>query len=189
MAIDPICKMEVDEKADPHRSYYQGKTYYFCSAACKRSFDENPGTYASPAEEPRWKEKGNGGGFRGKSQWVIDLVKDQTKVLFTQQKNRAAEELASLARGLRQTSKSFDSERQAGISQYTGQAAEKIDQASRYFREKTLEDLVQDAGQLIRRNPAVVIGGALVLGFLVARILRSSGGGRGRREEDFRGLE
>jgi len=27
-------------------SEYQRKTYYFCSAACKREFDQNPGQYA-----------------------------------------------------------------------------------------------------------------------------------------------
>jgi YHS domain-containing protein len=46
MAIDPICKMKVDEKKSKFKSEYQGKTYYFCSAQCKKEFEENPKKYA-----------------------------------------------------------------------------------------------------------------------------------------------
>ena len=42
MAIDPICKMEVDEKKAKFTSTYKGKKFYFCAPACKKAFDENP---------------------------------------------------------------------------------------------------------------------------------------------------
>ncbi len=42
MAIDPVCKMKVDEKTAKFKSEYQGKTYYFCAPGCKREFDRNP---------------------------------------------------------------------------------------------------------------------------------------------------
>ena len=45
MAIDPVCKMEVDEKAAVATSEYNGKTYYFCAAGCKRAFDAVPEKY------------------------------------------------------------------------------------------------------------------------------------------------
>jgi Cu+-exporting ATPase len=43
---DPVCGMEVDEKSAPAKSVYRGRTYYFCSKACRMQFDENPGKYA-----------------------------------------------------------------------------------------------------------------------------------------------
>lgn len=43
-AIDPVCGMEV-EPGKSLSSEYQGKTYYFCSANCKTSFDKNPNQY------------------------------------------------------------------------------------------------------------------------------------------------
>ena len=46
MAIDPVCGMTVDEKKAPAKSDYMGKTYYFCSVACKKAFDQNPAKYA-----------------------------------------------------------------------------------------------------------------------------------------------
>jgi len=45
MAIDPVCKMQVDEKKAAATSEYKGKRYYFCSVACKKAFDEKPEKY------------------------------------------------------------------------------------------------------------------------------------------------
>ena len=45
MSIDPVCKMQVDEKNAAATSEYKGKTYYFCAAGCKKAFDENPEKY------------------------------------------------------------------------------------------------------------------------------------------------
>jgi Cu+-exporting ATPase len=45
MAIDPVCKMQVDEKKAAATSEYKGKKYYFCSVACKKAFDEKPEKY------------------------------------------------------------------------------------------------------------------------------------------------
>ena len=45
MAIDPICKMDVDEKTAKWVSEYNGKKYYFCAPGCKKTFDENPEKY------------------------------------------------------------------------------------------------------------------------------------------------
>jgi len=47
MAIDPVCKMQVDEATAKWTSEYQGKTYYFCSPGCKQSFDKDPEHYLS----------------------------------------------------------------------------------------------------------------------------------------------
>ena len=45
MAIDPVCKMEVEESKAAATSEYQGKKYYFCAAGCKKAFDQNPEKY------------------------------------------------------------------------------------------------------------------------------------------------
>ncbi len=46
MAVDPICKMDVEEKSAKWVSEYKGKKYYFCAPGCKKEFDENPEKYA-----------------------------------------------------------------------------------------------------------------------------------------------
>ncbi len=45
-AKDPVCGMMVDEKRNAGSSSYQGKTFYFCSAGCKSTFDRNPARFA-----------------------------------------------------------------------------------------------------------------------------------------------
>lgn len=46
MATDPVCKMSVDEKQAVATAVSGGKTYYFCSAGCKRAFEKEPAKYA-----------------------------------------------------------------------------------------------------------------------------------------------
>jgi YHS domain-containing protein len=45
MAIDPVCKMTVDEKTAKLKSDFKGKTYYFCAPGCKKVFEDNPAKY------------------------------------------------------------------------------------------------------------------------------------------------
>ncbi|MCX8174166.1 MAG: YHS domain-containing protein [Thermoplasmata archaeon] len=44
-AIDPVCKMKVEEKEAKYLSNYRGKTYYFCAPGCKKAFDREPEKY------------------------------------------------------------------------------------------------------------------------------------------------
>lgn len=46
MQKDPVCRMQVNPSKAAGKSEYEGKTYYFCSAGCKKKFDANPAQYA-----------------------------------------------------------------------------------------------------------------------------------------------
>lgn len=50
MAKDPVCGMEVDEKPAAGKSEYKGQTDYFCSAGCKKSFDQEPEKYVGKTQ-------------------------------------------------------------------------------------------------------------------------------------------
>jgi len=47
MALDPVCKMNVDESKAAATSSCNGQTYYFCCVACKNKFDKEPQKFAS----------------------------------------------------------------------------------------------------------------------------------------------
>jgi Cu+-exporting ATPase len=47
VAIDPICKMDVDIETAELYSDYQGVRYYFCAQHCKMNFDRNPMEYVN----------------------------------------------------------------------------------------------------------------------------------------------
>jgi len=46
VAIDPICKMDVDPETASGKVEYEGKTYYFCAVGCMKRFQEDPEKYA-----------------------------------------------------------------------------------------------------------------------------------------------
>ncbi len=50
MTKDPVCGMDVDLKTAAGKSEYQGQTYYFCSAGCKKAFDKEPAKYVGRSE-------------------------------------------------------------------------------------------------------------------------------------------
>jgi YHS domain-containing protein len=52
MAIDPVCGMQVDEKAAAATYEYQEKTYYFCAPGCKAAFAKEPEKYLHKSVSP-----------------------------------------------------------------------------------------------------------------------------------------
>jgi class 3 adenylate cyclase len=45
IAIDPVCRMQVQRDVAPARLPYGDQTYYFCSFECARAFPEHPQDY------------------------------------------------------------------------------------------------------------------------------------------------
>lgn len=50
MAVDPVCKMKVEESSAAATSEYRGKIYYFCAPGCKSAFDKDPEKYLDHPE-------------------------------------------------------------------------------------------------------------------------------------------
>jgi len=70
-------------------------------------------------------------------------------------------------------------------AKYTNSLAQQIEHLSGYFERKDVREMVRDVEGFARRHPAYFIGGAVALGFLAARFLKSSNpkhsrGGAGR---------
>ncbi len=51
MAIDPVCKMQVDETSAAAVYEYKGQTYYFCAPGCKAAFEKDPESYLHKGHE------------------------------------------------------------------------------------------------------------------------------------------
>jgi len=42
---DPVCGMEVSRMTAADELTYEGKTYYFCAATCRKAFEVEPKKY------------------------------------------------------------------------------------------------------------------------------------------------
>lgn len=49
LATDPVCGAQVDVERAAGRFTYDGRTHVFCSASCRRSFEDEPWRYSSAA--------------------------------------------------------------------------------------------------------------------------------------------
>jgi ElaB/YqjD/DUF883 family membrane-anchored ribosome-binding protein len=86
--------------------------------------------------------------------------------------NRAGETLEQVAQAIRDTGNQIrqQSPEIAGIAD-TG--AQRVDDLSMYLRQHDARDILDDAEQFARRQPALVLGGGLVVGLVLGRLLRS----------------
>jgi len=89
-------------------------------------------------------------------------------------KDRLAEGLGNVAEAIRQTGEQLREGEQTGLTEYVTRAADGVEAASDYLKEKSISDVLGDVGGFARREPAMFIGGAFVLGLLGGRFLKSS---------------
>ncbi|MFO7740679.1 MAG: YHS domain-containing protein [Anaerolineae bacterium] len=57
MALDPVCKMEVQPETAAAKAEYKGETYYFCAPGCKVAFEKDPDKYLKEAGESEGKHQ------------------------------------------------------------------------------------------------------------------------------------
>jgi hypothetical protein len=84
---------------------------------------------------------------------------------------QSADQVCDVADALRRSSEELKDNL---IAPYVGRAAEQIERVGDYLREARLEDVVKQAEGFARREPAIFLGGAFVLGMIGARFLRAS---------------
>jgi YHS domain-containing protein len=49
MAVDPVCKMDVNEAESTESMEHEGKKVYFCSEDCKKQFQDDPELFTEQA--------------------------------------------------------------------------------------------------------------------------------------------
>jgi hypothetical protein len=139
--------------------------------------------------------QGDGGSAREQIREVKNQVVDQARNTFQQARDRAgsslgeskgqlAEQFGTIAQALRRTTEHLRSEDQQRIAGLTDTVARQVEQVADYLRSKDARAMRQDLENLARRQPALMIGGALVLGLIGARFLKSSERRGGRRFGD-----
>jgi hypothetical protein len=92
------------------------------------------------------------------------------------QKAKAADGLGCVAQALRRSGEQLRTQDPSTpVQHYVSSAADQVERLSGYLRESSVSDMVNGLEQFARRQPALFIGGAFMLGLLGARFLKSSG--------------
>jgi len=99
---------------------------------------------------------------------------DKARDLAQAGKERATAALDSLVQTVEDAAAEIDEKLGSQYGDYARRAAEGIGNFSDSFRDKDVDELFNDARELVKRSPAVAIGAAAALGFVVARLARAS---------------
>jgi hypothetical protein len=110
---------------------------------------------------------------------AYDKFAEKATSTIEEQKTGLAGGLTSVADSFRKTGDSIASgQSQSQVTEYTAHyaktAADKLEGVARYFENSDMKAMARDAESYARRNPAIFLGGAFVLGVLAARFFKSS---------------
>lgn len=110
---------------------------------------------------------------------VVDQVQQQAGSRLTQQKDAAASELEKVADAVRQLGEQLGNQKEQGpiahyAAEYGKKAADGLERLTNYLRQNDPKELLTEIEKLGRRQPALLIGGAFLLGLAGARFLKSA---------------
>ncbi|WP_443136599.1 hypothetical protein [Methylobacterium sp. Leaf399] len=102
----------------------------------------------------------------------VEAAKVQATDYVDRRKGDAAQSVHDLAKGLRDSSKTFDDK--PNIKAFFDSAAEGLEQLGGSIESRSFADFYDDAEAFARRAPVAVAVATFVTGFMVARFIKSS---------------
>ena len=120
------------------------------------------------------REKGTG--LVAEAKTYGNEAKARAGELAVEGKARASDALASLGKIMADSAPQIDENIGEQYGDYARKASRSLQEASAKLDSKSVEELGEDAREMVRKRPGTAIGIAAILGFLVARLFR---GGRG----------
>jgi len=108
---------------------------------------------------------------------ALDKAKDTVKTTLSTQKEKAASTLGNFTDALHETGNQLRQSGQGVFGGYADSLAGQVDRAVGYLRDNDVDDLTAQVESFARKQPALFIGGAFVLGIALARFLKSSNSG------------
>ena len=109
---------------------------------------------------------------------IVNQVQQRAGSTLDRQKESAAPDLTQVVQAVRQFGQSLAREEGGPIARYAAEygdkAANSLERLSTYIREQDPKQLLNDVQNFGRRRPALLLGGAFLLGFAGARLIKSS---------------
>ena len=136
--------------------------------------------------EPRARDKVLGKVREGRGK-LAGQAADKTRGLVGQGLERSSEALANVSRLVGDTASGLDERLGAEYGDYARKAATAIDEVANSLASKDPDQLIDDTRNFVRKSPGVALAGAAIVGFALARLVKSGlddARGRGRDDED-----
>ena len=118
---------------------------------------------------------------KGKSEdWVAEAkaygtdAKVKGKELATEGKVKAGEGLRALSRVVNENAHEVDNRLGAKYGDYARTASRSLDDYAAKLDQKSVDDLVEDGREFVRKSPGTAIGIAAIAGFFLSRLFRRS---------------
>ena len=100
---------------------------------------------------------------------------DGVRAAATKGKDRATEAVGSISKLIRDSAGTIDENVGKQYGDYARSAADMVEGFAGKMDAKDVDALADDARQFVRKSPAVAIGAAAAIGFVLARLVRSGG--------------
>jgi len=109
---------------------------------------------------------------------IVNQVQQQAGSQIARQKESAATDLSQVVQAVRRFGESLTGQESGPIARYAAEygdkAANSLERFSSYIREQDPKQLLNDVQNFGRRRPALLLGGAFLLGLAGARLIKSS---------------
>jgi hypothetical protein len=109
-----------------------------------------------------------------KARAATTRIQSESKDMLRDQKNRVADRIDHYGNAVHRAANNLEDGQDAAIAFYTHRAAEQLERAARYLREREWRDLRRDAESFARRHQEVFLCGLLLGGIALARFLKAS---------------
>ena len=111
--------------------------------------------------------------FRSGREQLAGQAGEKARGFVTQGLERTAEALANVSRMVGDTAPGIEERLGAEYGAYARRAAGSIENLANTVAEKNPDELIEDTRNFVRNSPGVALAGAAVVGFDVARLLKS----------------
>ncbi len=140
------------------------------------------GASNSPGDTPQLEsDRGLVDRFRDGREQLSNQAGERARGLVTQGIERTSEALANVSKMIGDTASGIDERLGEEYGDYARRAAGAIEDAANNIAAKDPDELIEDTRNFVRNSPGIALAGAAVVGFVVARLLKS---GLAKDEED-----
>lgn len=145
----------------------------------------NPSPAATPA--PGATAEGLTDRIRSGGEQIVGQAGEKARGLVSQGLERTSEALAHVSKVVGDTAAGIDERLGPEYGGYARRAAGAIESAANTLASKNPDELIEDTRGFVRSSPGIALAGAAVIGFVVARLLKTgfgtsqsgTGGGEG----------